>query len=119
MRQVEVKIDQTGPGHGVARDTRGTIIEDAVMIIVASGGDVDRLTRIERQPDSQREEFRQLCRCEQVELVQAVIVGASPIGRRVVAVRRKECDATGVVIGAAQRVLDLAGEIFAGFASKS
>src|ERR1700692_2691340 len=48
----------------------------------------------------------------------AGVVGASPVGRRVVTVRRKKRDATRVVVSAAERVLNLPGEKFAGFAAK-
>src|ERR1700721_1103378 len=50
--------------------------------------------------------------------MQSVIVGAPPVGRCVVAVGGKERDAAAVVVGAAQRVLDLTGEILAGFTAK-
>src|ERR1700694_936577 len=47
-----------------------------------------------------------------------VVVGATPFGGSVVTVRRKKRDTTCVVVGAAERVLNLAGKIFAGFAAK-
>ena len=50
--------------------------------------------------------------------MQAVVVGASPVRRRVVAVLGKERDAAGVVVGAAERVLNLTGKILAGLAAK-
>ena len=114
MRQVQVEVNQSRPRHGIARHASGAIIQDAVVIVIAAGGDVHRLAGVNRECGAEREEFCRLGRGQQIELVQTVGVGSSPVGRGIEAVRREESDAAGVVVGAAESVLDLAGEIFAG-----
>ena len=80
--QVQVQTDLAGPRHRVARDPSGTIIEDAVVIIVATSSDIDWLARVKGERDTQRKESRGLSRRQQIELLESVIIGASPIRRR-------------------------------------
>jgi hypothetical protein len=38
--EIEIEIDEPGAMHGVAREPRGAIVDDAVIIVVSSGGHV-------------------------------------------------------------------------------
>ena len=86
MGQVQVEADGAGAGHGVACYAWGAIVDDAVVIVVGAGRDVDGLARIEREAGAEGEEAGGLAGGEQVELVEAVVIGASPVGGGIVAV---------------------------------
>lgn len=60
VRDVEVEIDRSGAGHGIASNTAGTVVENAIMIIVAAGRDIHRLAGVKRQRQAQREKSGRL-----------------------------------------------------------
>src|SRR5258708_21693409 len=101
------------PRRCVARGSGGAIVDDAVVIIVCPSRDVDRLAGVKRECGAESEVPRRLAGGQQIEFVQPVIIGPSPISPGVVAVGRKKRDAAGVVVSAAERVLNLSGEILA------
>jgi hypothetical protein len=74
VRKIEVEIDQARTRHRIAGDSRGAIVEYAVEIVVGASRDIDRLAGIKRQGDSQSEEPSGLCRRQQIEFVQPVVV---------------------------------------------
>src|SRR5260370_17078652 len=116
--KVEVQTDQAGTRHGVAGNAGGAVVDDAVVIVVGASRDRDGLARVKGKTDPEREEAGGLAGGKQVELVKTVIVGTSPVGGRIVAVAGKEGDPAGVVVGAAERVLNLPHEILAGLAAE-
>src|SRR5579872_397055 len=118
MRHVQIEIDRAGAVHCIAGNARRTIVDDAVVVVVGAGGDVDWLASVKRKRYTSSEESRRLAGREQVELVPAIVVGASPIGGGIVAILREEGDAASVVIRAAERVLNLTREIAVHFPAK-
>ena len=74
MRHVKVEINQSWARHRVSGYCYGPIVQNAIMILIATRCDVDRLSRINRQRNAQSKELDRLGRREQIELVQPVVV---------------------------------------------
>src|SRR5437879_12801717 len=74
MRHVQIEINQSWARHRVSRYRYGAIVQNAIMILIATRCDVDRLSRVNRQRNAQSKEPDRLGRREQIELVQPVVV---------------------------------------------
>jgi len=90
VREVQVEIDGAGTGQGVARRTRRTIVDDAIVIVIRASSNVHGLTGVEREGGAEGEEAGGLAGKPAGRIVQAVIVGASPVGGGIVAVGGEE-----------------------------
>ena len=60
VSEVEIEIDEAGAVERIACKAGGTIVYDAVTIIVRPGGDVHGLTRIKRKSRADIEKTREM-----------------------------------------------------------
>ncbi len=60
VRHVEIEIDEAGAVESVARTTEGTIVYDAVAVVVRAGGDVYWLSGIKRESRAENEQIREM-----------------------------------------------------------
>ena len=58
VRHVEIEIDEAGAVEGIARRADGTIVNDAVAVVIGAGGDIYWLAGIQRES---RAESEQIC----------------------------------------------------------
>lgn len=106
-----VEVLRSGGMEGIAPDSGRAGVTEAGVVIVGPGQLRVRRARVERDGEAEREPVVLVDGSHEVEAVQAIEVRARPLrGVGVVLVLWVRVDASGVVIGTAQRVLHLAGE---------
>src|SRR5437773_681155 len=85
-REPHVYIQITGPSSRIAPESCRPVIGDGISIVVESGGDVIRKARACGEDDGGPETLGQAIEPNEVQLMAAVIIGASPVGVRVIVV---------------------------------
>ena len=119
MSEVQIQIEIRRSMHCVSGDAHWSVDRDTVPVGVATRGYIDRQARIERKRGSKRKPLSGIESAHHVELVPAVVVGARPVSERGVTVARKVSDALRIVVGLAQDLLHLAGEVWNRTATKT
>ena len=59
-RKVEIKIDEAGTVEGIAREAGGTVVYDAVAVVIGAGGDIYWLAGIQRERGAEGEEIGEM-----------------------------------------------------------